>query len=128
MKYDKDEIYDQALEAIGKNRWIHFMDDVIAHVDCQKTTFYTLFPEGSNELNDIRNAVNQNRIRTKSELRKNMYDEGKQGNLYLYKLLADDHERDALSMNKVEHSGQVKVAQVNISDDQLDQLMGGKEV
>lgn len=43
MAYKKKEIFEQAKKAITEHRLI-FVEDVVAYLPCDKTTFYRLFP------------------------------------------------------------------------------------
>ena len=61
MAYDKKKIYKQAIEAI-KDNTIYFIEDVVAFLPISKSTFYDYFPIDSNELNDIRELLEQNKI------------------------------------------------------------------
>ena len=61
MAYDKKKIYNQAIEAINKNN-LFFIEDVVAFLQISKSTFYDYFPIDSNELNDIKELLEQNKI------------------------------------------------------------------
>ena len=45
MAYNKDELLKQAKKAIVINK-LHFIEDIIAALPCDKTTFYRLFKKG----------------------------------------------------------------------------------
>ena len=105
MAYKKDEIYDTAINDIKQHN-LYRVQDVIDFSPCGKTAFYSFFPDESNELNTIKDLLAGNRIRTKTAIKAKLYNSEKAAELIaLYKLLANDDERDALSMQRHEHSG-----------------------
>ena len=61
MAYNKKKIHEQAIEAINKNN-LFFIEDVVAFLPISKSTFYDYFPIDSNELNDIKELLEQNKI------------------------------------------------------------------
>lgn len=111
MAYDKNKIYNQAKEAIEKNN-LFFIEDIVAFVPCDKTTFYRFFPVDCNEYNTLKGMLEQNKIKTKSSIRAKLYKGNKAAELLaLYKLICTDDERRALSMQSFEHT----VENVNIT-------------
>ena len=97
MAYNKNEIYEQARQAIKSNN-LFFIEDVVAWLPVSKPTFYQLFPTESYEFNTLKRMLDENRIKTKSGIRRKLYD-GKGGDLIaLYKMICTEDERRALSM------------------------------
>jgi hypothetical protein len=72
MAYDKQKIYEQCLIAIEDNK-LFFVEDVIAYVPCGKTTFYSFFPDKSDELNAIKDKCEQNKVTVKVSMRSKWY-------------------------------------------------------
>lgn len=104
MAYDKDEIYKKAKTAISKEH-LYFIEDVVAFLPIGKTTFYEYFPIGSDEMNDIKELLDDNKISTKVKLRRKLEDGEKAAEiLALYKLIATEDERRALSMQSIDHT------------------------
>ena len=60
MAYDRKKIFKQAKEAITKHKLI-FMDDVVSFLPISKITFYGFFPLESNERNELKELLVQNR-------------------------------------------------------------------
>ena len=60
MAYDRKKIFKQAKEAITKHKLI-FVDDIVAFLPISKITFYMFFPLGSNESNELKELLVQNR-------------------------------------------------------------------
>ena len=56
--YNRQEIYEQSKEAIEKNNLL-FIEDVVAFIPCSRSTFYHYFPNGSDELNTLREMLEQ---------------------------------------------------------------------
>jgi hypothetical protein len=100
MAYNKAKLYEQALK-IASNTTMIFIEDIIAMLPCDKTTFYKHFPIDSNENNTIKKKIENNKVIIKNNLKKRWYD-GKNfsAEIVLYKLCANKQELEALSMIK----------------------------
>lgn len=104
MAYDKTAIFHKAIEQI-KGNTLYFIEDVVAFLPIGKTTFYDFFPPDSNEMNDIKELLDNNKISTKVKLRKKLSEGDKAAEiLALYKLIATEEERKALSMQHIDHT------------------------
>ncbi len=108
-KFDKKKIYEEALK-LSQTKYFYFIQDIIDYLRCGKTTFYTLFPDNSDELNTLKDNLFGNRVIKKVALRKSFEDGSDMAKLILYKLICSDEERQYLSTNwnKTEHSGEIK--------------------
>lgn len=82
------------------------MEDVISFLPCSKATFYKYFPDNSDELNDLREMIESNKVSLKRRLR-SKWEKSDNSTLQmaLYKLTANPEERKALATNYNEHSG-----------------------
>ena len=97
MAYNKDEIYKQAQEVIVENN-LFFIEDIVAFIPCDKTTFYRFFPVENNEYNTLKGLLEQNCINQKVKLRKKWSDtDNATLSLALYKLTGSNEERKRLS-------------------------------
>ena len=97
MAYNKNKIFKQAKESIVKNK-LFFIEDIVAYVPCGKTTFYELFPLGSNELNELKELLEQNRVEIKVSMRSKWYkSENATLQLALMKLIGTDEEAHRLN-------------------------------
>lgn len=106
MAYDKKEILEKSKEAIKKNN-LYFIEDVVAFIPVSKSTFYEYFPADSDEMDDIKELLDDNKISMKVKLRKKLSEGEKAAEiLALYKLIATDEERRALSMQQIDHTTQ----------------------
>lgn len=104
MAYDKEKLYQQAITQIKENN-LFFIEDVVAFIPCGKTAFYEYFPVGSNESNTLKDLLDQNKIKTKSEIRKKLYRSEKAAELLaLYRLIATADEHQRLNQSYVDHS------------------------
>lgn len=104
MAYDKDKLYNQAIKAIEDNN-LFFVEDIISMVSCSKPTFYDYFKVDSNELNNLKDLLDANKIAMKVKLRNKLANGDKAAEiLALYKLIATDDERRALSMQHIDHT------------------------
>lgn len=97
MAYNKNKILKQAKEVIVKNK-LFFIEDIVAYLPCGKTTFYELFPLGSNELNELKELLEQNRVEIKVSMRSKWYkSENATLQLALMKLIGTDEEAHRLN-------------------------------
>lgn len=102
MAYNQKKIYEQATEAINKNN-LFFIEDVVAFLPCDKTTFYRFFPVGCNEYNTLRGMLEQNKIKTKSSIRAKLYKSEKAAELLaLYRLICTPEEHRLLNQQYIE--------------------------
>lgn len=105
MAYKKEELVEQALQAIKDNN-LMFVSDVVAYLPCDKATFYR---KECNECNSIKEALEQNRIKTKNGLRAKWYkSDNATVQIALYKLIGTEEEADRLngSRQKIDHTTQ----------------------
>lgn len=113
MAYDKNKIYQQAEEAIKKNN-LFFIEDIVAFLPCDKTTFYRLFPLQSNEYNTLRELLDDNKIKTKSSIRAKLWKSNKAAELLaLYRLIATPEEHQKLNQSYIDHS--TKGEKINVT-------------
>ena len=105
MAFDRDKLYQQAQAAIKENN-LFFIEDVVAFIPCSKPTFYEYFPIDSNEFNNLKDLLEQNKIRTKSAIRAKLYKSPKASELLaLYRLICTPEERKMLNQNYIELTG-----------------------
>jgi hypothetical protein len=98
MAYDKKKIFEQAKEVIIKHK-LFFVEDIIAFLPCDKTTFYRFFEPESNECNELKELLNQNRTELKVSMRSKWYKSNAPAlQMALMKLICSDEERKKLSM------------------------------
>ena len=105
MVYTKDQIMKLSLEIIKESEPL-FIQDLIALLPCGRSTFYELFPEKSEGMDIIKGEIAKNKIKRKSDLRKNWKDPEAAPalQLALYKLMADPEEHKALLMQYQDHT------------------------
>lgn len=99
MAYDKKKIFQQAKEVIVKHK-LFFIEDIVAFLPCQKSTFYDFFPVDSNEMNELKELLNTNRTELKVSMRSKWYKSNAPAlQMALMKLIASPEELRKLSMN-----------------------------
>lgn len=104
MAYDKNKLYQQAKEAIEKHN-LFFIEDIVAFVPCSKPTFYEHFPVDSNELNSLKDMLEDNKVKTKSSIRAKLWKSNKASELLaLYRLIATPEEHMKLNQSYVDHT------------------------
>jgi len=102
MAYDKEEIKKTAIEAIKKHN-LFFISDIVAYVPCSRSTFYSYFTEDSDELDEFKELLEQNRVKTKSAIRAKLFQSNKAGELLaLYRLVCTPDERRVLNQQYIE--------------------------
>jgi Cft2 family RNA processing exonuclease len=98
MAYDRQQIFEQAKEAI-KEHSLYFIEDIVAYLPIAKKTYYEYFPIESNESNELKGLLEENKIKMKVQLRQKLSKGEKAAEiLALYKLICSDEERKALQM------------------------------
>jgi hypothetical protein len=98
MAYDRQQVFEQAKEVV-KEYSLYFIEDIVAYLPISKPTFYEFFPLESNELNELKGLLEQNKIKMKVQLRQKLAKGEKAAEiLALYKLICSDEERKALQM------------------------------
>ena len=98
MAYDKNEIFERAKKCILEDKEIVFVEDLVISVGVSKTTFYELMPNGSDEMDILKEMLLDNKSALKKKLRNKWYDsENATLNVCAYKLLSNDEERRLLA-------------------------------
>ena len=98
MAYDRKKIFEQAKEAIVKNK-LFFIEDIVAFLPCDKTTFYRFFEVNCNEYNELKDLLETNRTELKVSMRSKWYKSNAPAlQMALMKLICTDDERKMLSM------------------------------
>jgi hypothetical protein len=98
MAYDKNKIFEQAKEMIVKHK-LFFIEDIVAFLPCDKTTFYRFFEPESNEYNELKGLLETNRTELKVSMRSKWYKSNAPAlQMALMKLICNDEERRMLSM------------------------------
>ena len=104
MAYDRVKIFEQAKEMIVKHK-LFFVEDIVAFLPCAKPTFYDMFPPDSNELNELKELLEQNRVTLKVSMRSKWYTSNAPAlQMALMKLIASPDELRRLSMQYTDHS------------------------
>lgn len=99
MAYDKNILFKKAKEIIPKYNLI-FIEDVCAYLAISKPTYYTYFPVGSDEFNELSDLIDKNKIEIKVSLRKKWFDSDNATlQMALYKLTSTDTEHKKLQQN-----------------------------
>ena len=116
MAYDKQKIFDQAKEVIVKNK-LFFVDDIVSFLPCSKPTFYDFFPPDSNQLNELKDLLEQNRVTLKVSMRSKWYTSNAPAlQMALMKLIATPEELKKLSMTFVESENTNRNENFDIKD------------
>lgn len=104
MAYDQQLIFEQAKQSIIEHS-LYFIEDIVAYLPISKPTFYEYFPLESNELNELKGLLEENKIKMKVQLRQKLSKGEKAAEiLALYKLICSDEERKALQMVYNDHT------------------------
>jgi len=103
MAYDRIKIYNVAIDVITKNN-LFFIEDIVAFLPCDKTTFYRFFPLESNEYDTLKDLLDDNKVKTKSSIRAKLWKSNKASELLaLYRLIATPEEHKKLNQSYVEN-------------------------
>ena len=99
VEANKTKVYEMALKILDRQDDILFVRDLIAALPIGKDSFYTYYPVGSDRYDNLKRLIGNNGVKIKKELRKMWLDEettSSAGQIFLYKLLADDDEKQAI--------------------------------
>lgn len=124
MAYDKKKIFEQAKELTVKHK-LFFIEDIVAMLPCSKSTFYEFYPEGSDELDILKELIDANRVTIKVSLRKKWNDSDAPAlQLSLYKLICSNEERKNLSMTHadVTTGGEKIIIKVKVQGEEDNEL------
>ena len=109
MAYDRVKIFEQAKEMIVKHK-LFFVEDIVAFLPCNKTTFYEFFPIESNESNELKGLLETNRTELKVSMRSKWYKSNAPAlQMALMKLIAAPEELKKLSMQFIESENNTKL-------------------
>lgn len=104
MAYNRQKIFTQAKEVTIKHK-LFFIEDIIAFLPITKPTFYDFFPVDSNEFNELKELLENNRVTLKVSMRSNWYKSKAPAlQMALYKLIATTDEHKALQMIYNDHT------------------------
>lgn len=99
---DVNKMFEEAKKLIAEHN-LFFIEDIVTLLPISKTTFYDYFKVDSNDLDELRDLLNKNRVSVKVQMRKNWQDaESATLQMGLYKLIANDLERQHLSQTHVD--------------------------
>ena len=105
MAYDKDKIFQKAIDAIKKHKLL-LIEEVVCYLPCSKETFYQFFPIKSDESDAIKEAMEENKTRVKVRIRNKWEDsDNPTTQMALYRLVGTDEERKKLSTSYQEITG-----------------------
>ncbi|MEN5306813.1 hypothetical protein ABE425_04815 [Chryseobacterium cucumeris] len=109
MAYNKKDLLSKAKEAIEKHK-LFFVEDVVAFLPCAKPTFYEYFPAESNELNELKELLEKNRVELKVSMRSKWYKSNSPAlQMALMKLISTPEELKKLAMQYQESENNHKV-------------------
>ena len=120
MAYNRKKIFEQAKEMIVKHK-LFFVDDIVAFLPCSKSSFYEFYPDGSDELDELKELLNVNRTTLKVSMRSKWYTSNAPAlQMALMKLICSDEERKKLSMtyNDVTTDGE-KINRVALTEKEV---------
>ena len=101
MAHKKEDMIKLSLDAIEDNNLV-FVTEIFAFVPFSQATFYNHKLEG---LESIKKALDDNRVKTKSQMRKKWLESTNATlQIALYKLLATPEEYDRLIQQKLDHT------------------------
>lgn len=104
--YNKEELYNIAIDKAKKHKLI-WIEEIVSFLPCSKTTFYDFYPLNSNELNALKEIIENNRVEIKTAMRKKWYDSDNATlQIGLMKLISTEEEAARLngSNQKIDHT------------------------
>jgi hypothetical protein len=123
MAYDRVKIFEQAKEVIVKHK-LFFVDDIVAFLPCSNSTFYDFFPANSEQLDELKELLNQNRTTLKVSMRSKWYTSNAPAlQMALMKLISTDEELKKLSMTYTESNVKAKLDTSRYTDEELEEKL-----
>ena len=115
MANDKKKVFEKAVK-LAKEKKLFFIEDIIALLVISKATFYDYFKVDSNELNTIKEILEENRVEVKSAMRSKWYkSDNATLQVALMKIIATDEEAHRLNGSKMDiTTGGEKIGGFNI--------------
>ena len=99
MAYKTSELKAKAIEAIKKNKLI-FIEDICAMIGISSPCFYDHFQKDSDDFNELRSLLDENKISLKVSLRKKWFEsDNATTQMALYKLCSTKEEHKKLQQN-----------------------------
>ena len=116
MAYNKTEIFETAKKKIVEHK-LFFVEDIVAFLPISKKTFYEYFPVESDECNELKELLNQNKTELKVSMRSKWYKSNAPAlQMALMKLICTDEERKKLSMQYSENENNHTIDNFSIKD------------
>jgi hypothetical protein len=116
MAYNTQILFEKAKKEIVSKRLI-FIEEVATFIGISKPTLYEHFPIDSNELNELKKLIEDNKITLKTSMRKKWYDSDNATlQMGLMKLIATPEEHKRLATNFNDHTGLVEFTKIVLTD------------
>ena len=97
---DRRRIFESVKEKIIRDDNIFFIESAIAYTPISKPTFYAWFPLGSDEMKEIIELLEKNKLKTKDYIRIKLRMSDKSSELLaLYRMICTEDERKAIATN-----------------------------
>lgn len=126
MAYDKVKLFEKAKEEIVKNN-LFFVSDIWPWLGCSRSTFYDFYPDGSDELDTLKELLDQNKIRLKTQIRSKLFKGDKAAELLaLYRLICTPEEHRLLNQNYTDITSKgekVEQTQIQLTKEQIDKAI-----
>jgi len=115
MAYNTQVLFEKAKTEIVSKRLI-FIEEVATFIGVAKPTFYEHFPIDSNEMNELKGLIENNKITLKTSMRKKWYDSDNATlQMALMKLLSSQEEHRKLSQQYIE-SNNTNISEIKLID------------
>jgi ACT domain-containing protein len=120
-KKEKEKMFEKAKEVITENKLI-FIEDIVAFLPISKPTFYEFYPVNSNEINELKEMLEVNKVQIKVSIRSKLSLSEKAGELLaLYRLVCTPEERQMLNQQYVEMKASVNTTE--LTQEQIDKVI-----
>ena len=115
MPYDRSAIFEQAKKEAESKKLI-WIEEIVSFLPISKPTFYDYFPLDSNELNELKEIIENNRVSLKAAMRKKWYEsENPTLQVSLMKLLGTEEETHRLNGSKTETKTEISSKDFDLS-------------
>lgn len=104
MAYNPEKLFEQAKQ-VAESKKLIFVEEVVSFLPCSQSTFYEFFPAESEEMEELKAIINDNKVAIKSTMRKKWYDsENPTLQLALYRLTSTQEEHKKLNQSYIDQT------------------------
>jgi hypothetical protein len=104
MTHNKQKLFEKAKQ-VAQSKKLIFIEEVVSFLPISKDAFYRYYPVDSDEYDEIRRIIDDNKVAIKSTMRKKWYDSDNPTlQLALYRLTSTQEEHKKLNQSYIDQT------------------------